>query len=86
MSNSITVKRENGESFKIEIILGFEVEELNKRFIAYTLNDDGVKEKVTVCISEIDTETSTIKDLVPEEMDIVMNAYEEAKNCILNQE
>ncbi len=85
MSNSITVKRENGEPFKIEIILGFEVEELNKRFIAYTLGDDGVKEKVTVCISEIDKETSTVKDLVPEEMDIVMNAYEEAKNYILNQ-
>ena len=86
MNNNITVKRENGESIKIEIIMGFEVEELNKRFIAYTLNDDGVKEKVTVYISEIDKENSTIKDLVPEEMDIVMNAYEETKNYILNQE
>ena len=86
MDNSVTVKRENGETIKIEIILGFDVEELNKRFIAYTLNDDGVKENVTVFISEIDKDNSVVKNLVPEEAPIVMNAYEEAKNYILNQE
>ncbi len=86
MNNSIIAKRENGESIKIEIILGFEVEELKKSFIAYTLNDDGVKDKVTVCISEIDKDNLIIKDIVPKEMDMVMNAYEEAKNFILNQE
>ena len=86
MNNFIEARRENGEPIKIEIILGFDIEELHKSFIAYTFNDDGVKEKVTVCISEIDKNTLTVKDIVPEEMDMVMNAYEEAKNYILNQQ
>ena len=40
MNNKITFDREDGEAITVEIILSFEIEELNKKYIAYTLNSD----------------------------------------------
>ena len=82
MGNVVKVKNENGEEIKIEIILSFSVEELNKRYIAYTLNDDGKKPKVAVLISEIDS-NNKIKNIPFEERKLVMAAYNGAKDLVL---
>ena len=52
MDNKTYVYKETGEEIAIEIVLSFKVEELNKSFIAYTLNDDGESDTVPIFISE----------------------------------
>jgi len=80
MENKTYVYKETGEEIEIEIILSFKVEELNKSFIAYTLNDDGESENVPVFISEYDGKT--IKDIKDEEAEEVLKYYEAAKELV----
>ena len=80
MENKIYVYKEDGEEIAIEIILSFEIEELNKKFIAYTLNDDGNSETVPVFISEYDGKN--IKDISNEEADLVLEYYNSAKELV----
>jgi len=80
MENKTYVYKEDGEEIAIEIILSFEIEELNKKFIAYTLNDDGSSETVPVFISEYDGKN--IKDISNEEADLVLEYYNAAKELI----
>ena len=82
MPNNVVVTRENGEDIVIDILLSFEVEELQKKYIAYTLNDDGVSENVVVLISEID-QNNHIKDIYEEDKDLVFEAYNTAKELIM---
>lgn len=86
MNNKITIDN-NGIPTTIEIILNFKVEELNKNYIAYCLNDDNVSEEVTICISEIDLDSNPpkIMDIKPEEMEAVLNFYEIAKNIAIQE-
>lgn len=81
MENKVYVKRENGETITIEIILSFVVEELKKSYIAYTFNDDGKSDSVEVFISEID-ENNNIKSIPFKEKDMVMEVYEKAKELV----
>ena len=80
MENKTYVYKEDGEEIAIEIILSFEIEELNKKFIAYTLNDDGNSETVPVFISEYDGKN--IKDISNEEADLVLEYYNSAKDLV----
>ena len=80
MDNKTYVYKESGEEIEIEIILSFKVEELNKSFIAYTLNDDGESENIPVFISEYDGKT--IKDIKDEEAEEVLKYYEAAKELV----
>ncbi len=80
MENKTYVYKETGEEIEIKIILSFKVEELNKSFIAYTLNDDGESENVPVFISEYDGKT--IKDIKDEEAEEVLKYYEAAKELV----
>lgn len=80
MENKTYVYKETGEEIEIEIILSFKVEELNKSFIAYTLNDDGESENVPVFISEYDGKT--IKDIKDEEAEEALKYYEAAKELV----
>ena len=80
MENKTYVYKETGEEIEIEVILSFKVEELNKSFIAYTLNDDGESENVPVFISEYDGKT--IKDIKDEEAEEVLKYYEAAKELV----
>lgn len=85
MPNKVVVTRENGEDIVIDILLSFEVEELHKRYIAYTLNDDGVSENVVIMISEID-DNNHIVDVYEEDKDLVFEAYNAAKELIMEEE
>lgn len=84
MPNNVVVTRENGEDIVIDILLCFEVEELQKQYIAYTLNDDGISEDVVVLISEID-QNNHIKDIYEEDKDLVFEAYNTAKELIMEE-
>ena len=79
--NKVEVKRENGETIVIELLLSFEAREIGKKYIAYTLNDDGVSDFETVLISEIDDDMN-IKDVLPEDAPFANAAYEELKQMI----
>ncbi len=85
MDNIVTVKRENGEDIKIEIILSFKVEELNKQYIVYTINDDKTSAEVPILISEIDSNTQRIKSIPESQKDIVLKMYNEIKEKIINE-
>ena len=82
MPNSVVVTRENGENITIDVLMSFHVDELQKKYIAYTLNDDGVSEDVMVFISEID-ENNHIKDIYEEDKDLVFQAFDAAKELIM---
>lgn len=82
MDNKITFDRENGETITVDVILGFEIEELNKKYIAYTLNDNGEDEDVDVLISEV--ENNKLKSIPDEEINIVLEYYNEAKKLVEN--
>jgi len=86
MNNYVTVKKENGETIKIEIILAFRVEETKKEYIAYTMNDDEKSEIGMVLISEIDPQTNKIIKIPESDKEIVLKYYEEAKNAVLEEE
>ena len=85
MDNIVEVKRDNGEIIKIEIVLSFKVENLNKQYIVYTIDDDGALEDVPILISEIDQNTQTIKQIPENEKDQVLNIYNELKEKITNE-
>lgn len=77
-NNVKTVTREDGTQVTIDIILGFDIPEYNKHYVAYTINDDGVSEHVNVLLAEYDGEYN-IKSIPFEEREEVVAAYEEAK-------
>ena len=80
MRNKVTYDRENGETITVEIILSFKIEEYNKQYIAYTLNDNGIDEDVDVLISEV--ENNKIKSIPNDEIKTVLEYYENAKKLI----
>ena len=80
MNNRITFDREDGETITVDVILGFEIEELNKKYVAYTLNDNGEDEDVDVLISEVNN--NSLKSIPNEEIGIVLAYYNEAKSLV----
>ena len=80
MDNKTYVYKQTGEEIIIEIILSFKVEELNKSYIAYTLNDDNESDSVPVFISEYDGKT--IKNIRDDEAETVLKYYEAAKELV----
>lgn len=81
--SSISIINENGNFMKVYLLFGFEIKELNKKYIAYTSDMDNDKDQVNVLISEIDSETNKIKSIPSNEMAIVKEFYNEAKRQIL---
>lgn len=69
---------ENGNKITVEVIETFRLPNLNKTFMAYILNDDGVSSKVTVRFVEIlDAESSTphIKAVDDRDVEAVQTAF-----------
>ena len=85
MKNEKIVINENGEETKIEIVLSFRLEEQNKEYIAYTINDDDSMETALVFISEIDVETNKLKSIDENDKETVLIAYEELKRELFNE-
>lgn len=72
----IVVKNDQGEELTIEILATFNLKELNKNYVVYTLNDDGVSEEVTVLINEYVLENDQPKIIpIPEEETAMVLAF-----------
>lgn len=78
------VMQEDGSILTIEILVGFKVEEYDKQYVAYTLNDDNISETVQVLINEIDYsgETPRIVGIPENEKSKVIEIYNEIKKNI----
>ncbi len=73
------VTLENGEQATIEILLGFDIVEYNKHYVAYSINDDDESETVNVIIAEY--ADGEVKSILPDEREEVLAAYEMAKKA-----
>ena len=81
--NRKVVTLDDGAQVTIEILLGFDIPEYNKHYVAYTVNDDDQSEQVNVLLAEYDGEYN-IKSIPFEEREEVVAAYETAKNLLDN--
>ena len=85
--NTLKTINEFGDELTIELLFNFEIKELNKNYVVYTLNDDGVSEDVNVLISEIyyEGDIPRIKSIDESEKEMVVIFYNDIKNSIVNQ-
>lgn len=82
MVESITVVNEVGQTIKINIIARFKIEEYDKEYLVYTINDDGVSEEVTVFITgvvEIDGKIE-LRLIPEEEKEVVLAFYDNLRD------
>lgn len=86
MKNNILLKDENGNDINVEILLSFSIEEYNKNYIAYTLNDDDKASSVAVFISEVDYENKKILSIPANQKEAVLEVYNNAKQMLLEEE
>lgn len=74
-----------GNEIKIDIIMQFRIEELNKQYAVFTVNDDGVSPEVYINITEIEKNNEgdyQIK-LIPEsEKNMVLAFYDSIRDSI----
>lgn len=83
---SLTVVDEENNSITVYILFAFEVPELRKKYIAYTLDNNVESEDINMLISEIDYDNNEIKSISEEEMPTVLEIYNAAKESLLNEE
>jgi len=85
MKNILNTINEFGQEITIEILLNFKIEELNKEYVVYTINDDNVSEEVDMIISEIYYENNIpkIKSIDEDEKEMVILFYNDIKNSIV---
>ena len=84
MITGYTVLNENGEEIKIDIIMQFKIEENNKEYVVFTVNDDGKSEEVYINIAgieEVDGEYR-IRLIPEEEKNMVLVFYDNLRDTI----
>ncbi len=89
MITGYNIVDENGQEIKIDIIMQFRIEELNKEYVLYTINDDGVSEDAFINISEIEKDAtgSYQLKLIPEnEKNMVLTFYDSIRDSINGKE
>ena len=84
MITGFNVINENGEEVKIDIIMQFKIEENNKEYVVFTVNDDGVSEDVYVNITGIEDKDGKYQlRLIPEEeKNMVLVFYDNLRDTI----
>ena len=84
MISSVNVINENGQEVKVDVIMQFRIEELEKEYIVYTLNDDGQSEDVYVCIAGMEEINGQYQlKLIPEEeKNLVLVFYDNLRDTI----
>lgn len=84
MITGYTVLNENGEEVKIDIIMQFKIEENNKEYVVFTVNDDGKSEDVYINIAGIEEKDGEFKlRLIPEEeKNLVLVFYDNLRDTI----
>ena len=84
MITGYNVLNENGQEVKIDIIMQFKIEENNKEYVVFTVNDDGVSEDVYVNIAGIEEVNGQYQlRLIPEEeKNLVLVFYDNLRDTI----
>lgn len=84
MISSVNVINEEGNEVKIDVIMQFKIEELDREYVIYTLNDDGKSEDVYVSIAGIENNNGQYKlKLIPEqEKNMVLIFYDNIRDTI----
>ncbi len=89
MITGLKILDESGKEVLIDIIMNFKIEELGKEYIVFTVNDDGVSEKVNVSIAELKHNAEGIPSLglIPKaEMNVVLSFYDSLRDYFKNNE
>ena len=83
---NLKVVNYNGEMIAVTVAFQFVVDELNKEYIVYTINDDGEGD-VLLMISEIkEINGEKVLSLIPKsEKEQVLNFYKNIKNELLGE-
>ena len=84
MITGFNVLNENGEEVKIDIIMQFKIEENNKEYVIFTVNDDGKSEDVYINIMGIEEVDGEYRlRLIPEEeKNLVLVFYDNLRDTI----
>ena len=84
MITGFNVLNENGEEVKIDIIMQFKIEESNKEYVVFTVDDDGKSEDVYVNIMGIEEVNGEYQlRLIPEEeKNLVLVFYDNLRDTI----
>lgn len=84
MITGYNVLNENGEEVKIDIIMQFKVEENNKEYVVFTVNDDGKSEDVYINIAGLEEVNGEYRlRLIPEEeKNLVLVFYDNLRDTI----
>jgi uncharacterized protein YrzB (UPF0473 family) len=84
MITGLNVINEEGQEVKIDVIMRFRVEELNKEYIVYTVNDDGVSERVAICIAGLidDNGHLSLRLIDESEKNLVLVFYDNLRDMI----
>lgn len=82
----MNVISQNGENIRVKVAFQFTIDELNKEYIVYTVNDDGVGD-VLLMISEIkEINGEKVLGLIPKsEKELVLKFYENIKKELLGE-
>lgn len=78
MENIKVYNDQNGNQIKLEEISTFSIDELNKTFLAYTINDDGVSNQVQVRFVEllgVETDHPVIKPVEDYDAPLVVETF-----------
>ncbi len=82
--NQIEVINEENQKVLVEILGSFSIEEYNKNYIVYTLNDKGDTKEVTILLSEIvyQNEKPELVSIPENEINLVLNFYDNVRDSI----
>lgn len=83
-NNSKEVINEMGQSVTIDIIGQFRIDEVDRQYVIYTLNDDGVSEELIILIAQVEMENGKMKLLsIPDkERNMVVAFFNNIKDNI----
>ena len=70
----------NGKEVEVTILGGFEIEELGKRYIMCSYDDNKDSDKELVLIYEID-EDNNLVSIPSDEKEMVLDFYNDLKEC-----
>lgn len=73
----------NNGKIQVQIIMNFEVAQFQKKYIAYYIDDNRQLDILPVIISEYDEATNTIKNVEPNEHEIVKTEYLKLRDKLL---
>lgn len=69
---------ESGKSYEFQEIMTFHIDEINKSFLAYTVNDDKISDNVDVNLVEIvnmNSDKPYVKKIDDQDVNTVINVF-----------